>query len=177
MPDLIAIADMPPVSGVAVPFVLYTVLRRPALLAGMAYPSPRTPWSVLADQGLRHVVNLAAQGPSYDPAPLTIAHAVALEDLYGGLAPDDPEAEEHLVHEAAQTVVDLLRRREGVLVHCVGGTGRTGAVIGCTLRLLGVPTEAVLAYLDTLYQARGKDGWPESPWQAGVVERCHPYVQ
>lgn len=171
MLDLIPISEMPSVPGVAAPFVFYTVLRQPAPLAGMVYPWPRTPWSALADLGLRHVVNLAAHGPAYDPAPLTVAHATPLEDLYGGLAPERPEVEEGLIQTAAQTVVGLLRLREGVLVHCMGGTGRTGTVIGCALRLLGVSTGEVLAYLDALHQARGKTGWPESPWQAEVVER------
>ena len=44
-----------------------------------------------------------------------------------------------LIHLAAEAVVGLLRRDEGVLVHCVGGTGRTGTVIGCALRLPDVP--------------------------------------
>jgi len=171
MLNLIEPANMPLILGLAVPYEFYWVLQQPAPLAGMAYPSSRTPWPGLAECGLRHVVNLAAHGPTYDPAPLALAHATPLADLFGGHDPLHPGPEERLIHLATDVVVDLLRAGEGVLVHCVGGTGRTGTVIGCALRLLGVPTVAVLAYLDALHKARGAHGWPESPWQAEVVAR------
>ena len=52
-----------------------------------------------------------------------------------------------------------------------GGTGRTGTVIGCVLRVLGRPAPQVICYLDDLNKARGKLGWPEAKWQAELVER------
>jgi protein-tyrosine phosphatase len=174
MPQLIQPTEMRPIPGLAVPHDFYWVLPQPTPLAGMAYPWSRTPWSALADLGLRHVVDLAAQGPVYDPTPLRVAHTVPLEDLYGGLVPAHPGREERQIREAAGIVLGLLRQSAGVVVHCMGGTGRTGTVIGCTLRLLGLPTGEVLAYLNTLHQARGKPGWPESPWQAAVVGRVCP---
>jgi protein-tyrosine phosphatase len=58
--------------------------------------------------------------------------------------------------EAARSLVgELLARREApILIHCVGGLGRTGVVAGCLLRALGVaPAEA----LKRLVDARGND--------------------
>jgi hypothetical protein len=58
-------------------------------------------------------------------------------------------------------------------VHSAGGTGRTGCILGCTLVSLGYAPSDVIAYLDDLHRTRGQS-WPESPWQAEVVQhtRC-----
>ena len=171
MLELLRPADMLPISGLPVPYEFYWILRQPAPLAGMAHPSPRTPWRALAELGLHHVVCLTAPGPTYDPTPLTLAHATGLQDLYGGKFPRHPIREECLIHEAVHVVVSKLQNGEGVLVHCAGGTGRTGTVMGCVLRALGFSTAEVVTHLDHLHKARGQPGWPESPWQSEVVER------
>jgi protein-tyrosine phosphatase len=57
---------------------------------------------------------------------------------------------------AARSLVgELIARREApILIHCVGGLGRTGVIAGCLLRALGVaPAEA----LKRLVAARGND--------------------
>jgi protein-tyrosine phosphatase len=54
-------------------------------------------------------------------------------------------------------------------VHCMGGRGRTGTVIGVALVMLGHDADDTVAYLDRVARARGRRGWPESPWQANVV--------
>ncbi len=56
------------------------------------------------------------------------------------------------------------------MVHCHGGTGRTGTVLGCVLRELGVQAAEVIDFLDRVHKARGKPGWPESSWQRELVE-------
>jgi protein-tyrosine phosphatase len=162
---------MPPIAGLAVPHDFYWVLRHPAPLAGMPYPSPRTPWQDLAAAGFRHVVCLEGGGPAYDPFPLLVSHRTRLQDLYGGGLPRHPGREETLIHEAALAVAGRLRAGDGVVVHCAGGTGRTGTVIGCVLRGFGVSAVEVITYLNSLHQARGRSGWPESEWQSQVVQR------
>ena len=171
MPDLTHLTDMPSIPGLAVPYDFYWVLQHPAPLAGMPYPSPRTPWPDLAAAGFRHVVCLEDHGPVYDPSPLIVSHRTSLQDLYGGSVPHHPEQEERLIHEAAHAVVCRLQAGEGVVVHCAGGTGRTGTVIGCVLRSLGISAVRVITYLDHLHRARGRSGWPESEWQSQVVQR------
>lgn len=163
--------DVKKIEGVVVPQEFYWVVTEPAPLAGMVYPASSTPWPAMYDAGLRHVVCLTDGVPTYDPAPLTIAHAVALQDLYGGLLPDDPDTEEKLIDVAAHAVLNKLHQGEGVVVHCAGGTGRSGTVLGCVLRALGRPNVDVLHYLDLLHKARGKAGWPESAWQVECVTR------
>jgi hypothetical protein len=169
VPELVQPGDMPAIAGLAVPADFYWVLRQPAPLAGMPYPSPRTPWHDLAAVGFRHVICLEGRGPAYDPSPLTVSRRTSLQDLYGGGVPRDPEGEEELVREAAYAAVRKLQAGEGVVVHCAGGTGRTGTVVGCVLRVLGVPAEQVITYLDHLHRTRGRSGWPESEWQSQVV--------
>jgi protein-tyrosine phosphatase len=171
MPNLVQPGDMPTIQGLAVPYDFYWVLQHPAPLAGMPYPSSRTPWPELAAAGFHHVICLEGHGPAYDPSPLSVSQRTSLQDLYGGGVPRDPAREEKLIHEAAHAVVNKLRAGEGVVVHCAGGTGRTGTVIGCVLRFLGVAAVQVITYLDHLHQSRGRSGWPESTWQSQVVRR------
>jgi hypothetical protein len=130
-------------------------------LAGMAFPAADFDWHELHARGFRLVVRLHP-GP-YDPAPLTVRD-VPLEDLHGGAAPSDPVAERARVWEAARIAADAVERGEGVVVHCLGGTGRTGTVVACALRLLGrSPDEAI-----GTVKAHRPD-WPESAWQEETV--------
>ena len=92
-----------------------------------------------------------------------------LQDLVSGGDPNDPDRERALVEDAAADVVAHLERGIGVAVHCMGGRGRTGTVIGVALVTLGHDPDVVIAHLDRVAKARGRRGWPESPWQSGVV--------
>ncbi|ETX06760.1 protein-tyrosine phosphatase family protein [Candidatus Entotheonella palauensis] len=166
---LLTPADMPPIPGLLMPYAFYWVLRQPAPLAGMPYPSPRTPWTALAEAGFAHVVCLNEAPPAYDPAPLNILHAVELEDLVFGDPPGAPEREEALIRNAVTVALGVLEAGEGVVVHCYGGRGRTGTVLGAMLRALGYASAEICDYLDRLHKARGKTGWPEAVWQAEMV--------
>ncbi len=83
--------------------------------------------------------------------------------------PVDPDAERTLVETAAADVVEHFERGIGVAVHCMGGRGRTGTVVGVALVTLGHDPVEVVAHLDRVARGRGRRGWPESPWQANVV--------
>jgi hypothetical protein len=152
-----------------IPADIYFLARRPVTLVGMGYPA-RVDWQLLYDAGVHHVVCLTHDDvPPYDCAPLRCT-AIALEDLYA--APDGPTdaaIERQRVAAAAQAVVDAVERGEGVAVHCRGGRGRAGTVLGLALTQLGHSPKQVVDYLDALHRARGKGGWPESPWQRDVV--------
>ncbi len=150
-----------------VPDYLYWLSRSPVVLAGMAYPG-RADWRQLAAEGVGHVVCLTHDTAPYDASPCTVT-AFRLQDLVSGGPPDDPERERDIVFAAARDVIDRVERGVGVVVHCMGGRGRTGTVLGVALVCLGHEPADVIAYLDDLAVARGRRGWPESPWQAEIV--------
>jgi hypothetical protein len=168
-PALMSVDRMDRTPGLEVPSQLYTVLTRPARLAGMPHPTPETPWLALAASGFQNVVCLTARNPGYQPGSLRLLHAVELQDLYGGLGPVDPDRERREIVCAAHVVLGALNRSEGVVVHCQGGTGRTGTVIGVALCCLGYSAGEVVDYLDAVHKARGRSGWPESPWQSELL--------
>lgn len=157
------------IGPIAVPADLWWVCAEPTPLAGMAYPRNGV-WDALADLGFRHVVDLTRDDARYDPAPLT-SHAVALADLVVTARPPDPVEDERRIRVAAQEVVDWWRAGEGVAVHCRGGRGRTGAVLGRALVLMGHDPDAVVDWLHRVQRTRGRRGWPEQDWQAEVVRR------
>jgi hypothetical protein len=167
---LIEPADMPLVPRTRVPHSFYLVTREPAPLAGMEDPTwEGMSWASLAELGLRHVVCLTDEVCTCNPAPLRLLLPIRLQDLVGGAAPDDPGLEERRVRQAALAVLGKVRGGEGVVIHCAGGTGRTGTVLGCALRGLGYASDEVLSYLDRLTKARSRRAWPESEWQAVMV--------
>ena len=172
-PPLIEVDRMRSVCGLRVPEEFYTVLEFPGPLAGMVRPSDRTPWDRLARAGFRYVVCLTDDVPAYDPSPIETLHSVSLEDLYGGISPTDSTQESERIFEAVDRVVSALRSCDGVIVHCAGGTGRTGTVIGGVLRRFGHATEEVRSYLDRLNRRRGS-GWPESAWGSLLLDRIDP---
>jgi hypothetical protein len=152
----------------AVPADFYWLTRDPVPLAGMAYPG-RVDWPTLAAEGVGHVVCLTHDEPRYDPAPLTCT-AVRLEDMYHGGPPVDPLRERVRVMEACDAVVAHIEQGIGVVVHCMGGRGRAGTVLGAALVRLGHDPDDVVHYLHRVHVDRGrKDGWPESRWQADLV--------
>jgi hypothetical protein len=154
---------------VAVPADLWWVCIEPTPIAGMAYPRAGV-WSDLAAAGFRHVVDLTTDAPRYDPAPVT-ALGIALADLVVRRRPPDPGADEARIRVAARFVAERWRAGEGVAVHCRGGRGRTGAVIGAALVRLGHDPDAVVKWLHGVQRTRGRRGWPEQQWQADVVRR------
>ena len=140
---------------------LFVVSTSPAPLAGMAYPQPSLDWDELHDDGYRRVLRL--HPGSYDPSPLS-AHEIVLEDLVGGRLPSDPATERERMLEAGRLAAQWVTQGEGVVVHCLGGTGRTGTVLACAMRRLGFDAD------DAIRAVRGhRPRWPESEWQEALV--------
>jgi hypothetical protein len=150
-----------------VPDDLYWISRDPVSLVGMSYPG-RADWSLLHDHGIRHVVCLTHDRAPYDATPCNVS-AFRLQDLVSGGPPADPERESLVVTQAADDVVASVERGHGVAVHCMGGRGRTGTVLGVALVRLGHDPDDVCEYLHRVAVGRGRRGWPESPWQAELV--------
>ena len=162
----------PALFGVDVPMEFYWVLPAPAPLAGMSYPKPTFPWFAVQQTGFRSLVSL--HPGTFEAAPIVKVFSKGLQDLVRGGPPADVVAEEQLVAEAVGVVLRELSEGRGVLVHCVGGRGRTGTVIGCALRALGYPADDVLAFMNAIHKSRNKPGWPESRWQGALVRDWQP---
>ena len=171
MPALLSPHEMPVIDGLNIPEDFYIVAKEPAILAGMAYPYMRTPWKNMYDIGIMNVVCLCESSPGYPHYPLRAIYSAKLEDLHHGTQPRDPVAQEKLVRDAVDVIITQISSGEGVVVHCVGGIGRTGTVIGCTLKAMGYPANTIISYLDRLNRIRGIMGWPESTWQAEMIKK------
>lgn len=86
-------------------------------------------------------------------------HRLPIRD---GAVPEDRRALERLLEELRGAL-----RTERVVVHCLGGLGRSGTVAGCLLVDLGVPIGEALS---RLVQARGPR-CPETPAQRDFIRR------
>lgn len=156
-PDLLPLED-------AVDHPFWWGMRGEHRLAGIFRPPPGFPFDQIGEHlGLTAVVALVAD-VEYDCSPLPL-HQFALEDLHGRECPADPQRELDVVRAAAETTRRLLDGGEGVLVHCEGGTGRTGTVIGAVLVSYGHDPGEVIEWLDGVHRRRKQPGWPECPWQ------------
>lgn len=173
-PELLRPCEMPEIEGIKVPLEFYQILKSPTL-AGMSYPRSDTPWEAFFKLGFTSIVCLTENKPGYDPSPLKIIYAADIEDLIGGKKPANPRKEKKLFENAVAVARKELLDRRGVIVHCKGGTGRTGTAIGAILRSFGYETLDVINYLDGLNRERNTNGWPESEWQAEIVKKwSHP---
>jgi protein-tyrosine phosphatase len=143
----------------------------------MCYPWRSTPWKSLGAAGFANVVCLADDQVFYNPSPLRLLHARELEDLHHGGYPTSAARQEKMVREATEIVVKSLGRGEGTIVHCIGGIGRTGTVIGCALRELGLPADQVIEYLDSAQQVIEVREQAIYDLEAGVVTDFNTIVE
>jgi protein-tyrosine phosphatase len=108
--------------------------------------------------------------PGYEPSPLEFLERIELTDLSVKPEPDDPGAEFKEIAAIASKANSKLEEG-GILVHCVGGRGRTGTIIGAILRRRGYDPAEIINFLNATYCRAGKPGWPESAWQSQVIRR------
>ena len=168
--SLLSPDEMPAFANLNCPRDLYVVCEDPVMICGMRRPDYSFDWENLYGHGVSNVIRLnEKECGAYDSSPIRIAYSGQLEDLYGGGLPSEPETESEKISAAVASSIHCIENGEGIVVHCLGGRGRTGTVLGCLLVHLGFVPEVVVGYLDDLHKARGKPGWPESPWQAEIV--------
>lgn len=150
---------------------IYLVLTEPAFLLGMRNPGPchHSLWPKFQNLGVNTLVCLT-DVVEYDMRYLRHIYQ-PLQNLSRGMIPMQPDEEEQKIQLIANQVIELLNSRSGVVIHCEGGRGRTGTVMGCVLKGLGYGEERAIEYLKQLHVSRGRDGWPESEWQEDVVRR------
>lgn len=133
--------DMPHYPTLSIPGQFYVVLTKPALLAGMPYPTDQTPWQEFYDSGFRRVVCLADAYPDYDPDPLTVLYSEDLEDLFHGGSPRDPEQETRFIRDATRLVFESISEGKGTIVHCDGDTVQVVTGEGTKLKVRLYSTE------------------------------------
>lgn len=156
-------------------------VRRPAILAG-EYPGHPEPVQasekvhVLVDAGVRTFVDLTA--PEDRLAPYALHVEQAADDRRLDLRhlrfpiPDRGTASDQ---EYARIVAAVREATGwgGVYVHCWGGVGRTGTVVGCLLAEEGLEYQGVLERIRAMRAGTRKgDRWcPETDEQHAVVAR------
>jgi len=135
---------------------------QPGLLFGGEYPGDRKPgvararlWS-LVEMGVRTFVDLTGPADglvSYDHLLLELEQEAGASLHHISLPVPDMG-----VPDSGQTmraILDALRSsmeaRPAVYVHCWGGIGRTGTVVGCWLRECGLGPDEALARVQHLY--------------------------
>jgi hypothetical protein len=146
-------------------------VKKHGMLGASRWPGAEMDWKRMASIGFQWVICACSEDPGYDPFPLKFLTSTDLTDLSRKGQPDDPAAEfEQIAAIASQAFLKL--NEGGILVHCAGGRGRTGTIIGAILRHCGYGGAEVICFLDSAYRDAGRPGgWPESPWQSQVVER------
>ena len=138
------------------------------LLAG-EYPGHTDPArarhkvDLLVDAGVRTFVDLTTPADRLDPyQPLVaeVAEARCLDVRHERFPiPDLGVVDDHRYDEVAQTIEHGLARG-AVYVHCWGGIGRTGTVIGCVLADEGLDYDEIIERLTTLRAASRKANRP-----------------
>jgi hypothetical protein len=150
----------------------------PDILFGGEYPGDPRPEVALAklfslvEMGVRTFIDLTTKADGLAPyeklLPELELESGARIRLISMPIPDMgvPEAEEtmRLIMDAIRTAI---AKSPAVYIHCWGGIGRTGTVVGCWLRECGYDPESALERVQHLYSthmAKARFGrYPEAP--------------
>ena len=142
------------------------------LLAG-EYPGAREPnaarskISRLLEAKIRLFVDLTEPGEHglrpYWPAVVELAGALGLSVQHRRMPVRDVTIPDESSMVAILDVIDQANRdKTGVYVHCYGGIGRTGTVVGCYLVRHGLSGVEALRRIRE-WRKETPDGWRESP--------------
>ena len=133
------------------------------------------------DLGITTFIDLTEEGESspehgelrrYDTLLYELARRRGIEARYARMPIADLGVPEVWHMEAMLGLItSQMEQGHGVYVHCWGGVGRTGTVLGCLAVERGVPPEETLGELARL-RARTQRAWreaPETAEQRGVI--------
>ena len=153
----------------------------PGVLAG-EYPGDpsaalaRQKVDLLVDAGIRTLVDLTTPAdplPRYDELVVAVAAAREVDLRYERRPIPDFGVVDDAGYDEIVALITASRRRGGVYVHCWGGMGRTGTVVGCLLLHDGEDGGDVVARLAALRAGTRKADrpCPESDAQLAVLRR------
>ncbi len=131
---------------------------------------------VLVDAGIRTFVDLTTPGDRLRPYGGIVAAAAAARQLdlrHVSFPIPDLGVVEDEAYDTVTAAIDEGLGRGGVFVHCWGGIGRTGTVIGCVLADEGLDYDAVIDRLAVLRRGTRKEDRdaPEMRVQHDVIRR------
>jgi hypothetical protein len=154
---------------------LHFVLKveRHGVLGAARWPGLEMDWKRMSSVGFRWVICACSEDPGYDPFPLKFLARIGLTELSAKRQPDDPDTEFDQIAAIASQAFSKMNEGD-ILVHCEGGRGRSGTIIGAILRHCGYGAAEVIDFLDAAYRDAGRPCWPEKPWQSQVIERVGP---
>jgi ADP-ribosyl-[dinitrogen reductase] hydrolase len=152
-----------------------------SLLAG-EYPgsvdraAARMKLDLLVDAGVRTFVDLTTPADRMTPYEATLDEIAAQRRLdlrRVNLPIPDVSVVDNAGYTPITRVIADARRRGGVYVHCWGGIGRTGTVVGCVLADEGLDYEQIVARIAHLRAGTKKAGRPapETTEQSAVICR------
>ena len=120
----------------------------------------------LQDAGVTLFVDLTEEGE-------LLAYANRLESA-GHLRFPIPDSGTPRSWEQTRDILDAidghLSKDGKVYLHCWGGIGRTGTIVGCWLARHGYPGDAALTRLDELWKENPKSSWRGSPENPGQID-------
>jgi hypothetical protein len=128
----------------------------------------------LLDSGVRHLIDLTAEheGPApYVPILFERAAARGVRVLHDRFAiPDFDVPSATLMRTTLDVIYRSLAAGETLYVHCWGGVGRTGTVVGCLLREQGFAAADALDLIGRKWQSMEKrTRHPHSPETRGQI--------
>jgi ADP-ribosyl-[dinitrogen reductase] hydrolase len=135
--------------------------------------------NLLVDHGVRTFVDLTTPADPLEPYAEHVAGAASARALDLRWRPFPIRDFDVATQDEYDAIVEVIRTEQGrgaVYVHCWGGVGRTGTVIGCLLADRGLGSDATLARLKDLRAGTRKADRPspETPTQIEVIRRRAP---
>ena len=131
---------------------------------------------VLVDAGIRTFVDLTTPADRlypYEPVIASVAADRSLELRHLSFPIPDLGVVDDSEYDIITTAIEHELERGGVYLHCWGGIGRTGTVVGCVLADQGLTYDQILARLGELRRGSRKEARqaPEMPVQHDLIKR------
>ena len=147
---------------------------RPGQLLAGEYPGAMDDQSAAVrleqylDCGVNYFIDLTEEDELHPYAPLLIKLAAkrGMQVQHRRFAIPDRNipSSTKLMQDILHALREALKKQHTVYVHCFGGIGRTGTVIGCYLNEEHLDAESGLKELAQLWQQMEKKNyWPETP--------------